>query len=248
MLLDRRSVQYKSIANAGILAILTFVSISIAPPLSGSEYTDHPPPQPSTQKLAYAERLLYRRELYDLRLLLEKDDSLVNHLLASGETLLSIASYRGYVNAVDTLLRVGADPNLGNPKPLLAALNGYTNLSLGISHGARSRAEYVDILIKLTQSSANFSFMVDSDTRKVSNSYFEELVSTLCARRHFDHESLTALSDAHIEFRLTKGDISLLTRAMLTAAEVGRTEPQKSAYVPDCVDALYKKIVIVDER
>jgi hypothetical protein len=190
------------------------------------------------EQFQIAERHLYRHELTFLMALIKSNPFLLDHITDSGETLLGIAAYRGYVRAVQQLLDSGANPNTGLLLPIQRAIEGYILYGRGIRYAASSQLDYIRILSLLLESSANLDSMIEASPN-LRYSLFEELVMSLCRASDYSEAAIEDLIDRGLTFFLTPAAITPTTRHILSFSAVSLEYPEHQVYVPSCVHFFY---------
>jgi hypothetical protein len=183
-----------------------------------------------------------------LRALVEANPELLLQTHDDETTLLGRASYRGGLEIVTTLLALGADPNLGNPRPLTDVLLGYATHSRGSPRLTDERSDYARILVLLLQHGADYDFR-----RHIGKAgeiaYLEELIMTLCRTVYYDAEATQILSESDFIFHVRKS--SLTKQSSVIALEAGiplhpetpLEDPNNYIINPYCVSSIIERVV-----
>ncbi|WP_193367118.1 hypothetical protein [Pelagibius marinus] len=110
-----------------------------------------------------------------------------------GDSLLGTAAYEGNIEAVEELLRRRADPDLGQRRPLAAALLG------GTGEEPRSRLIQYEVISLLLKAGANYEILFLDEV-----SFVEALILDVCDAETYSEDLLFSFNNKHTYFTVHK--------------------------------------------
>lgn len=139
---------------------------------------------------------------YSLNYIIDKNPQLVMHPVYDGQTLLQATAMMGDLEAIKFLLELGANPNIGNPRPIESALSrltvGYGFVGEPDGSKMLSEIEMLESIKILLDYKADLSFQPEMSAKNYK-SFFEILMDKLCSNNFFKSEFLAVIYDMKID-------------------------------------------------